>query len=133
MDQRVTDLKMAQAAQWIKEQSASGLSKSKWCEVNGINRITFFRYQRKFREMALDNNPQVEQAAREIVSSPVFVELPIQSMTDNTEDNSPKENAAAHATRTIVTFRCGPFSAEVPDDLSEHAMNRILQAMKNAQ
>lgn len=133
MDQRVMDLKMAQAAQWIKDQSASGLSKSKWCEENGINRVTFFRYQRRLREIALDSNPQVEQRAMEAVSGPVFVELPMQPSADSPKNDLSENDNATRTAGPLVTFRCGPFSAEVPGDLNEQTMSCILQAMKNAQ
>ena len=38
----------------IKDQAASGVGKSAWCRDNGVNPRAFFYWQRKLRNMALE-------------------------------------------------------------------------------
>lgn len=54
VSEKIDELKMQQAALWIKAQAESGLSKEAWCDQNGIKRWMFYKYQRKLRSRMLD-------------------------------------------------------------------------------
>ena len=52
MDQKTTDIRMAQWEQIILEGNRASITKREWCRQNGISEKTFFYWQRKIRRKA---------------------------------------------------------------------------------
>ena len=54
MDPRVMELRIKKWIPVIEEQAKSGMSKKEWCAMHGINRTSFFRWQKRVRKYLLD-------------------------------------------------------------------------------
>ena len=54
MDQRASEIRLAQWEQIVLEGNKASVTKRKWCRQNGINEKSFFYWQRKIRLKALD-------------------------------------------------------------------------------
>ena len=140
MDERMRKMKMAQGAQWMKDQAASGLSKQAWCRENGVPRASFFYYQRILRTKALDDHPIVEKMADNAiagaVTSPALVEIPVCTVPAGSTAvpvSAPEHHRpAAQAREDRVEISCGAFSVRIPENISENSLTRILKAVKNA-
>ena len=50
MDPRVMELRIKKWIPVIEEQAKSGMSKKEWCVMHGINRTSFFRWQKRVRK-----------------------------------------------------------------------------------
>ncbi len=55
MDPRVMELRIKKWIPVIEEQAKSGMSKKEWCVMHGINRTSFFRWQKRVRKYSLIN------------------------------------------------------------------------------
>ena len=79
MDQKTTDIRMAQWKKIILEGNRAPVTKREWCRQNGISEKTFFYWQRKIRCMAAAS---LDKATAQLPASPVqsiqqaFVEIP---------------------------------------------------------
>lgn len=52
--------RLAQWAEKLREQKASGQSIRQWCEANGIKRQRYFYWQRKIRMAASEHLPEIQ-------------------------------------------------------------------------
>ena len=74
MDTRVMELRIKQWIPIMEEQAKSGISKDEWCTMHGINRTSFFRWQKRVRQYLLDQcENQLPPAA--LSSETDFVEI----------------------------------------------------------
>lgn len=55
MDPRVMELRIKKWIPVIEDQAKSGMSKKEWCAMHGINRTSFFRWQKRVRSTSLIN------------------------------------------------------------------------------
>lgn len=137
MDSRVMDLRMQKWISVIEEQAKSGMGKDEWCALHGINRTTFFRWQRQVRKYLLD---QCEARPSQLPSSipsnnneMYFVELP-------SAQASPAGMAAQRCGETIQTFgaspsisiRYGGFSIDLNGSVDEAQLSMVLRRLKHA-
>ena len=136
MDTRVMELRIKQWIPLIEEQSKSGISKDQWCTMHGINRTSFFRWQKRVRKYLLDQcEAQPSQHPTSIPSDneACFVELP------STQD-SPAEMAGQRCGETIrargtcpsISIRCGGFSIDFNDGVDEKQLSMVLRVLKYA-
>ena len=91
MDQRTSEIRLAQWKQIVLEGNQASVSKREWCRQNGISEKSFFYWQRKIRLKALD----ARETSSAIVpvppadsSRPGFVELPFLSRTANEKSDT---------------------------------------------
>lgn len=143
----IRELRMQQAAQWIKAQSESGLTKEDWCEQNGIKRWVFYKYQRLLRNHMLKTieGSVVDRSSIVIDEEPVFIEIPapksdasaISLPTNNyndynyNNDNSQKA-ASAFSSNSQISISCGDFTVNVSGDANESLLTCVLRAARNA-
>ena len=92
MDQRASEIRLAQWEQIVLEGNQASVTKREWCRQNGISEKSFFYWQRKIRLKALG----AKNTASAIVpvpaadsSRPTFVELPF---PDGPDDKKPDTN-----------------------------------------
>ena len=86
MDQRASEIRLAQWEQIVLEGNQASVTKREWCRQNGINEKSFFYWQRKIRLKALEarNTPSAIVPVPDADSSkPTFVELPFPGGTDD--------------------------------------------------
>ncbi len=136
MDPRVIELRIKKWIPVIEEQAKSGMSKKEWCAMHGINRTSFFRWQKRVRKYLLDQcEAQPSQHPTSIPSDneACFVELP------STQD-SPAEMAGQRCGETIrargtcpsISIRCGGFSIDFNDGVDEKQLSMVLRVLKYA-
>ena len=136
MDPRVMELRIKKWIPVIEEQAKSGMSKKEWCAMHGINRTSFFRWQKRVRKYLLDQcEAQPSQHPTSIPSDneACFVELP------STQD-SPAEMAGQRRGETIracgtcpsISIRCGGFSIDFNHGVDEKQLSMVLRVLKYA-
>ncbi len=136
MDPRVMELRIQKWIPVIEEQAKSGMSKEEWCAMHGINRTSFFRWQKRVREYLLDQcETQPSQHPLSIPSNNdvCFVELP-------PEQDSPSEMAGQRYEETVqacgarpsISIRCGGFSIDFHDGVDEKQLSVVLRVLKYA-
>ena len=60
MDQKIMEVRIKRWIPLIAEQANSGLSKKEWCSQNGIERTSFFRWQKRGRSYLLEHQESEE-------------------------------------------------------------------------
>lgn len=85
----------------VRDCRSSGKTVQQWCEENGVNSKTYYYWQRKLFELA------VEQ------SEPVFVEMPARSKSE-----------------TAATIRSGELSVDIHDGAGSELIYAIVRALK---
>ena len=136
MDPRVMELRIKKWIPVIEEQAKSGMSKEEWCAMHGINRTSFFRWQKRVREYLLDQcEAQPSQHPSSVLSNNevCFVELP------STQDSSAEmagqrcgETIRACGTGPSISIRCGGFSIDFNDGVDEKQLSMVLRVLKYA-
>lgn len=136
MDPRVMELRIRQWIPVFEEQAKSGLNKDEWCIINGINRGSFFRWQRRVRSYLLEHGESDCQlpipSTNEQANNECFVELhctqaalPGMAALRNLHDDVMDET-------TPISIRYGAFVANVNGEVDERQLAAVLRAMKNA-
>ncbi|MBQ9168042.1 MAG: hypothetical protein IJX67_06510 [Oscillospiraceae bacterium] len=137
MDPRVMELRIRQWIPVFEEQAKSGLNKDEWCIINGINRGSFFRWQRRVRSYLLEHGKGVAQLSappiNEQAENECFVELPLaqaalpgMAALRNLHDDVMDEAAP-------VSIRYGEFVVNVNGEVDERQLAAVLRALKNAE
>ena len=84
MDKRIMELRIKQWITIIEEQGKSGLNKAEWCTLHGVDRTTFFRWQKRVRAYLLnqweDQPPLIPSSAQ--TDETGFVEFPLWKWQD---------------------------------------------------
>ena len=91
MDQRASEMRLAQWEQIVLEGNKASGTKREWCRQNGINEKSFFYWQRRIRLKALDTrntNSAIVPVPAADSSNPTFVELPFPGETDNKKSDT---------------------------------------------
>lgn len=137
MDPRVMELRIKQWIPIIEEQAKSGVSKGEWCTMQGIDRTTFFRWQKRVRAYLLD---QWEDQSS-LPPSPAqadetgFVEIPsaqaslveISGQTDRCTGNN-----VTCPSPTSIRIRYRDFSIDLNNGVDEEQLSTVLRAIKHA-
>lgn len=134
MDTRVMELRIKQWIPIMEEQAKSGISKDEWCTMHGINRTSFFRWQKRVRQYLLDQcENQLPPAA--LSSETDFVEIPsvqIPSAQTAGQADSCTGNAAACVCPPAISIRYGGFSVDLSGDVGEGQLSTVLRAIRHA-
>lgn len=138
MDPRVMELRIRQWIPVFEEQAKSGLNKDEWCILNGINRGSFFRWQRRMRSYLLEHGEtgSTEQQLQISGVNPAkdhdcFVELPcpqaavpgMASLRNRHDDIS--DDAAS------IRISYGGFSVHIDRIFDEVQLTAVLRSIKN--
>ena len=125
-------IRLARAIQWMKAQEVSGMNKNEFCEATGLNRGTFFRYQKLVREQALDAMLTGQNETPEELPVPSFVELPLEVLR-SAEPSLPASRLTSDppvSSGRMISINGTSFSITVSEDISELALVHILRAVK---
>ena len=137
MDPMVMELRIRQWIPVLEEQAKSGLSKDEWCILNGINRGSFFRWQRRVRLYLLEHGEPGSTGKLQVsgVNIPknneYFVELPcpqdvvpgIASLRDLHDDIS--DDTAP------ISIRYGGFLVHIDGMVDEEQLTTVLRAIRS--
>ena len=136
MDPRVMELRIKKWIPVIEEQAKSGMSKKEWCAMHGINRTSFFRWQKRVRKYLLDQcEAQPSQHPTSIPSDneACFVELPsTQDFPAQMSGQRCEETVQTCGTRPSISIRCGGFSIDFNDGVDEKQLSIVLRVLKYA-
>ena len=127
MDQRTSEIRLAQWEQIVLEGNQASVTKREWCRQNGISEKSFFYWQRKIRLKALE----AKNTASAIVpvtaadsSRPTFVELPF---PDGPDDKKPDTNVLPEV--IIQVNGCKVF---VTASVQESTLQTVMKVIRNA-
>ncbi len=136
MDPRVMELRIKKWIPVIEEQAKSGMRKKEWCAMHGINRTSFFRWQKRVREYLLDHcEAQPSQSPSSIPSNNEvgFVELPsIQDPPAGMAGQRCKETIQDCGAHPSISIRYGGFTIDFNDGVDERQLSMVLRVLKYA-
>jgi hypothetical protein len=133
MNENIMESRIKQWLPILEEQASSGLSKHKWCEANGINVSTFFKWQGKIREYMLkDNTKMPNSKKRYFQAEPCFVDItpkPSQAVAKN----APTPESVLLKTPSIskVRIKYEKFSIEIDQDVDERLLAMALRVISD--
>lgn len=136
MDSRVMDLRIRKWITILEVQANSGMNKKEWCDVNGIERTSFFRWQRRVRSYLLEHEGDRGQlqipAGNKEMERGCFVELPrSQDSNSMMAASMPHYDDASQETHSMCVSY-GDFSVHVSGAIDEGQLAAVLRAMKHA-
>lgn len=136
MDTKVLELRMKQWIPIFEAQAQSGIGKEKWCDVNGIKRWEFFKWQREIRKYLLDQNVAEPEAAAECLPAETeFVDItPALVSSPVVAGDEPGTVAnAGHASDPVssINIRCGGFSIDLSGDIDKKLLSTVLEVIKD--
>lgn len=141
MNKAIMNVRMKKWAGIIQDAAASGLTKTEYCERNGINRRQFFHWQKLLREYVIEQNPELSLPApsvqkqiraenNQIVSAmPVFCELNPRNEA-GTDPNAAAAPADAFTAGAMI--RLGEYQVYVGETASEKTLSMILSVIRHA-
>lgn len=136
MDPRVMELRIKKWIPVIEEQAKSGMGKEEWCVMHGINRTSFFRWQKRVRAYLLDHcEPQPSQCPSSIPSNHEvgFVELPSTQASPAGMAGQPcGETIRDCGARPSISIRCGGFSIDFNNGVDEKQLSVVLRVLNYA-
>lgn len=136
MDPRVMELRIKKWIPLIEGQAKSGMTKDEWCAMHGIERTSFFRWQKRVREYLLTQceaqSPQLPSSVPSNDNEVSFVEL-------SSTQCSPTGMAGQQRQETIqvcgappsISIRYGGFSIDLNDSADEKQLSMILKVLKD--
>lgn len=137
MDPRVMELRIKRWIPIIEEQAKSGMNKNEWCAMHGIDRTSFFRWQKRVREYLLNQceNQSSQLPLSNTSCKTCFVEIPSTQATlvemAGQTDRSAGNNAACPGSPSI-SIRYGGFSIDLNNGADEEQLSKVLRAIKHA-
>ena len=135
MDPRVMEPRIKKWIPVIEEQAKSGISKEAWCATHGINRTSFFRWQKRVRKYLDQCEIQPSQSPSSIPSNNevCFVELPsTQDFPAEMAGQRCEETVQVCDTRPSISIRCGNFTIDFNDGVDEKQLSMVLRVLKYA-
>ena len=128
MDPRVMELRIKQWIPIIEEQAKSGVSKGEWCTMHGIDRTTFFRWQKRVRAYLLDQwqdqSSLLPSSAQADETS--FVEIP------SAQTSLVEMPGQADPCPPSISIRYGGFSIDLGNGVDEEQLSTVLRVIKHA-
>lgn len=137
MDPRVMELRIKQWIPIIEEQAKSGVGKGEWCTMHGIDRTTFFRWQKRVRAYLLDQwqdqSSLLPSSAQADETS--FVEIP-SAQTSLVEMPGQADpcvgNNITCSCPPSISIRYGGFSIDLGNGVDEEQLSTVLRVIKHA-
>ena len=132
MEPRVMELRIKKWIPLIEEQAKSGMTKNEWCATHGIERTTFFRWQKRVRAYLIDQcETQSSQFPSSIPSNNEvrFVELP--SVQDSPVGMSGRQcggTVQPCGAPPSISIRYGDFSIDLNRVVDEKQLSMVLMA-----
>ena len=134
MDPRVMELRIKKWIPLIEEQAKSGMTKDEWCAMHGIERTSFFRWQKRVREYLLAQcevqSPQLPSSVPSNNNEVGFVELSSAQYPSGGTAQQRQETIQACGAPSI-SIRYGGFSIDLNDGADERQLSMVLRAMKD--
>lgn len=136
MDPRVMELRIKKWIPLIEEQAKSGMTKDEWCAAHGIERTSFFRWQKRVREYLMDkcgsNFSQLTSPAAS--NEPDFVEL-LSTQVSSTgmgREQQCEETIQTCGCHPSISIRYGGFVIDINGRVDAQQLSTVLEVLKHA-
>ena len=137
MDAKVIELMMKRWIPIFEAQAQSGIGKEKWCDVNGIKRWEFFKWQREIRKYLLDQNAAEPEATAECLPAETgFVDITPASVSSPAVVGDEPETVASaygHATDPVssINIRYGGFTIDLSGGIDKKLLSAVLEVIRD--
>jgi len=137
MDAKVIERMMKQWIPIFEAQAQSGIGKEKWCDVNGIKRWEFFKWQREIRKYLLDQNTAEPEATAECLPAETgFVDITPASVSSPAVVGDEPETVAStygHATDPVssINIRYGGFTIDLSGGIDKKLLSAVLEVIRD--
>ena len=136
MDPKVMELRIKKWIPVMEEQAKSGMGKNEWCAMHGINRTSFFRWQKRVRAYLLDQcEAQPSRLPSSIPSNKEvgFVEIPSAPIPPAIVAGQRfEETIKACSAPPSISIRYGDFSIDLNGGVDERQLSGVLRVLKYA-
>lgn len=139
MDKASYEIRMKQWISVIQEANTSGMSKSSWCELNGISPRQFYYWQKKVRDYALSQTPSLSTVNQLDTSlSPagkdktmtVFYELPVPK--EHTQSSPSNGHCLVNtAFMPELVLQCDSFQLLISHAVTEKTLSTVLAVLSH--
>ncbi len=132
MDKRIMELRIKQWITIIEEQGKSGLNKAEWCTLHGVDRTTFFRWQKRVRAYLLNqwedqSSAQTDETGFVEISS---AQVSLMEMAEPADQCAGKQTACSCPPSINIRYR--DFSIDLSNGVDGEQLSRVLRAIKHA-
>lgn len=135
MDPRVMELRIKKWIPVMEEQAKSGMTKNEWCAMHGIERTSFFRWQKRVRAYLLEQcGTQPSELPEPIPSNNEvnFVEIsPIHGPLVGTPARRCVETVQTGGVSPSISIRYGGFSIDLNGSVDERQLSTVMRVLKN--
>lgn len=134
MDPRVMELRIKQWISVFKEQANSGMNKDEWCILNGINKTSFYRWQKRVRTYLLEQQGSEEAAVSVLTQNADtvgFVELPSTKGSLAGAYNTRSGYHSGGNDKSAIRIHYGDFSISLDGEVDERQLSSVLRALRH--
>ncbi len=135
MDPRVMELRIKKWIPVIEEQAKSGMTKTAWCAMHGIERTSFFRWQKRVRAYLLEqcgSRPPELPASIPSNNEVSFVEIPsVQDLPVGTSARQCVETVQIGGASPSISIRYGGFSVDLNGGVDEGQLSTVMRVLKD--
>ncbi len=135
MDPKVLELRIQKWIPLIQEQANSGLSKKEWCSLNGIERTSFFRWQKRVRSYLLEKQSQRGEelpALKQDRDDENFVELPATQVSFTGAYHTQSHYPSGGSDYSSILIHYGGFSISLSGTVDERQLSSVLRVVRHA-
>ena len=136
MDSKIMEIRIRKWIAILQEQTRSGLTKKEWCAINGIEKTSFFRWQRRVRSYLLEHVDDADRLQAPAVNSQkdqaCFVELSHSQEAPPAIAASGEHLDGASQEPHPMSVFYGGFSVHISGAIDEAQLTAVLRAMKHA-
>lgn len=131
MDQKTTDIRMAQWEQIILEGNRASITKREWCRQNGISEKAFFYWQRKIRRKAAAS---MDEASVQLPLPPVqsnqqsFVEI---SGPETSSDPVKRETVSLNVSPELMV-QINDCRVFITGTIQENTLRTVMKVIRDA-
>lgn len=136
MDAKVIELKMKQWISIFEAQAQSGMGKEKWCDMNGIKRWDFFKWQREIRQYLLEQNGAKSETAAPCPAEAEFVDI-TSALASSPAAVGDQPGTVAKAYEHVsdpvssITIKYGGFTIDLSDGIDEKLFSTVLKVIRD--
>lgn len=135
MDPRVMELRIKKWIPVIEEQAKSGMTKNAWCAMHGIERTSFFRWQKRVRAYLLEQcGTQPSELPASIPSNNEvnFVEISsIHGPLAGTPARQRVETVQIGGDSPSISIRYRGFSIDLNGGVDERQLSIVMRVLKD--
>ena len=126
MDQKVLSIRRSHWEQIILEGNRAQTTKREWCRQNGIREKTFYYWQRKFRNEAVEALESSKAVPASLQSGSSFVEIPV------TNSFNDPEGFASKGVSPELMLQIDDCRVFITGAIQEHTLRTVVKVIRNA-